>query len=83
MSVITRELSADHFDLYAKGSPEMIASMCRPDTGKVDHARMIEWLKIQLKQKLTNSVDIVSLMPIGVYLRVIKGDGKLTEHWSL
>ena len=33
MSVITRELGSDHFDLYAKGSPEMIASLCDKQTG--------------------------------------------------
>ena len=33
MSVITRTLGASHFDIYAKGSPEMIASLCLPHTG--------------------------------------------------
>ncbi|KAL5013801.1 hypothetical protein ScPMuIL_008071 [Solemya velum] len=32
MSVITRKLNASHFSLYAKGSPEMIASLSRTET---------------------------------------------------
>lgn len=30
MSVITRKLSDHHFNVYAKGSPEMIETLCRP-----------------------------------------------------
>ncbi len=33
MSVITRTLGSKNFDLYAKGAPEMIASLSRPETG--------------------------------------------------
>ena len=29
MSVVARTLSSTNFDLYAKGSPEMIASLCK------------------------------------------------------
>ncbi|KAK3592581.1 hypothetical protein CHS0354_018848 [Potamilus streckersoni] len=32
MSVITRRIGADNFIVYAKGSPEMITSLCKPDT---------------------------------------------------
>ena len=30
MSVITRKLMDPHFNLYCKGSPEMIITMCKP-----------------------------------------------------
>uniref|UniRef100_A0A1I8I5Z0 Cation-transporting ATPase n=1 Tax=Macrostomum lignano TaxID=282301 RepID=A0A1I8I5Z0_9PLAT len=32
MSVIARRLGADHFTAYVKGSPEMVQSLCRPET---------------------------------------------------
>lgn len=32
MSVITREVKSDHFDVYIKGAPEMISSLCIQDT---------------------------------------------------
>ncbi|RWS13255.1 cation-transporting ATPase 13A3-like protein [Dinothrombium tinctorium] len=32
MSVVTRVLNGPHFILYAKGSPEMISSLCIPET---------------------------------------------------
>ena len=34
MSVITRVLGASHMDVYAKGAPEMIATLCHPPTGQ-------------------------------------------------
>jgi len=34
MSVIVRNLIDDHFELYCKGAPEMIASLCNAETGK-------------------------------------------------
>jgi cation-transporting ATPase 13A3/4/5 len=33
MSVIARILGDDHYNLYAKGAPETIASLCKADTG--------------------------------------------------
>jgi len=43
MSVVARELTGQHFVLYAKGSPEMITSLCAADTG---HCRdSISWDK--------------------------------------
>ena len=35
MSVVARELAGRHFVLYAKGSPEMIASLCDTNTGEL------------------------------------------------
>ncbi|XP_019524963.3 polyamine-transporting ATPase 13A3-like [Aedes albopictus] len=32
MSVITRKLSDNHFNVYVKGSPEMISSLCKADS---------------------------------------------------
>ena len=34
MSVVVRVLGADHMDVYVKGAPEKVASLCRPHTGK-------------------------------------------------
>ena len=34
MSVITRTLGANHYDLYCKGSPEMILSLSKPESSK-------------------------------------------------
>ena len=33
MSVIVRTLGSDHFDLFAKGAPEKIAMLSKPETG--------------------------------------------------
>lgn len=33
MSVITRKLMDANFNVYSKGSPEMIISLCRPVSG--------------------------------------------------
>ncbi|XP_052278090.1 polyamine-transporting ATPase 13A3-like isoform X1 [Dreissena polymorpha] len=32
MSVIVRQLGSDHFDIYTKGAPEMVSSLCVTDT---------------------------------------------------
>lgn len=36
MAVITRKISDKHFNVYCKGSPEMIATLCRPETIPID-----------------------------------------------
>lgn len=33
MCVVTRTLGAPNMDVYAKGAPETIASLCLPQTG--------------------------------------------------
>lgn len=30
MSVVTRRLTDNHFNVYTKGSPEMISTLCKP-----------------------------------------------------
>lgn len=32
MSVVSRKLNGQNFELYTKGAPEMIASLCKPET---------------------------------------------------
>ncbi|XP_042233041.1 polyamine-transporting ATPase 13A3-like isoform X2 [Homarus americanus] len=41
MSVITRQLGAPNFELYCKGSPEMIASLSRPETVPVNFSEQL------------------------------------------
>jgi cation-transporting ATPase 13A3/4/5 len=36
MAVITRKIGDKHFNVYCKGSPEMIATLCRPETIPID-----------------------------------------------
>lgn len=36
MAVITRKISDKNFNVYCKGSPEMIATLCRPETLPID-----------------------------------------------
>lgn len=36
MAVITRKISDKHFNVYCKGSPEMIATLCRPESLPTD-----------------------------------------------
>lgn len=42
MSVITRTLGANHYDLYCKGSPEMILSLSRADTIPADFSAVLQ-----------------------------------------
>ena len=35
MSVITRTLGLDHMDVYCKGAPEKIYTLCKPGSGRV------------------------------------------------
>ncbi|XP_037925344.1 probable cation-transporting ATPase 13A3 isoform X2 [Hermetia illucens] len=37
MSVITRRIGDDHFNVYCKGSPEMIQTLCRPESIPLDY----------------------------------------------
>jgi len=46
MSVIVRKLGSDNFDIYTKGAPEMITSLCVPDTVPDDfHDILMEYTK--------------------------------------
>lgn len=41
MSVVTRQLNASSFELYAKGSPEMIVSLSNPETSTTELMTLI------------------------------------------
>uniref|UniRef100_A0A336KNR9 CSON011784 protein n=1 Tax=Culicoides sonorensis TaxID=179676 RepID=A0A336KNR9_CULSO len=42
MSVITRRLCDQHFNVYCKGSPEMISTLCRPETIPLDFHQQLD-----------------------------------------
>ncbi|BFZ22994.1 hypothetical protein BsWGS_26032 [Bradybaena similaris] len=42
MSVITRSLGASNFDLFVKGSPEMIVSLSKPETVPFDFQQVLQ-----------------------------------------
>jgi cation-transporting ATPase 13A3/4/5 len=33
MTVVTKKKGASHFDIYVKGAPEKVASLCKAETG--------------------------------------------------
>ena len=33
MTVVTKKKGSSHFDIFVKGAPEKVASLCRPETG--------------------------------------------------
>lgn len=35
MTVVTKKKGAQNFDVYVKGAPEKVASLCKPETGKI------------------------------------------------
>ncbi|XP_052213328.1 polyamine-transporting ATPase 13A3-like isoform X2 [Dreissena polymorpha] len=41
MSVITRRLAGTQFEVFCKGSPEVISSLCKPDTVPADFHRIM------------------------------------------
>ena len=50
MCVVTRTLGAPNMDVYAKGAPETIASLCQPQTGLI-----LQLVSVIIKQQSTLS----------------------------
>ena len=36
MTVVTKKKGAQHFDVYVKGAPEKVASLCKPETSEFE-----------------------------------------------
>lgn len=53
MSVVARILGDKKMDAYMKGAPEVIASLCKPETGK-EVTRF--WVKLSYLYKLTVTI---------------------------
>ena len=49
MTVIAKKKGAPHFDVFVKGAPEKVASLCKPETIPTDFASV---LQIYTKQGL-------------------------------
>ncbi|CAI9735449.1 cation-transporting ATPase 13A3-like isoform X2 [Octopus vulgaris] len=47
MSVIVRTLGTNHMDIYSKGAPEKIASLCNPDTIPADFSDTLHKYTVQ------------------------------------
>ena len=78
MSVVARELAGRHFVLYAKGSPEMIASLCDTNTGELS-------LYTSIGSVLFCGLNLHFLMPLKVLIsrRVCAGSWSVLEFGSL
>jgi cation-transporting ATPase 13A3/4/5 len=42
MTVVTKKKGAPQFDVYVKGAPEKVASLCKPETVPVDFAAVLQ-----------------------------------------
>uniref|UniRef100_A0A0L8G8U6 Cation-transporting P-type ATPase C-terminal domain-containing protein n=2 Tax=Octopus bimaculoides TaxID=37653 RepID=A0A0L8G8U6_OCTBM len=47
MSVIVRKLGTNHMDIYSKGAPEKIASLCNPDSIPADFSDILHKYTVQ------------------------------------
>ncbi|XP_012945191.1 probable cation-transporting ATPase 13A3 [Aplysia californica] len=47
MSVVTRVMGEDHMDIYCKGAPEKVASLCRPETVPEDFHSVLHSYSVQ------------------------------------
>ncbi|CAL1544453.1 unnamed protein product [Lymnaea stagnalis] len=47
MSVITRRMGENHHDIFCKGAPEKIASLCKPETVPIDFHSVLHSYSIQ------------------------------------
>jgi len=82
MSVVTRHIGGKHFDVYTKGSPEMIASLSRRDTGKIEGLSNINMCVCGCVWVWVAVSKIGFLMQFTVF-RQSEGISKMMGKWNL
>ncbi|XP_015762020.1 PREDICTED: probable cation-transporting ATPase 13A3 [Acropora digitifera] len=83
MCVVTRTLAAPNMDVYAKGAPETIASLCQPQTGfNRDHVEtdliFLGLLILQNALKAQSAAVIRQLHRADIRTVMVTGDNMLT-----
>lgn len=74
MSVITRTLGANHYDLYCKGSPEMILSLSRAESSKYCNTSF-KFCVLNSLQVMTNRIVFIVPADFGAVLQDYTSEG--------